>query len=330
MSPKPRVLTGTRPSGKPHFGNYFGAYKPIIELQSQFDDVFFFLADLHTLNGPDSPDDIRAQSLDITATMLACGYDPTKGLFYAQSGVPEVCELTWILGCQTPYGLMQRAHSFKDATAKGIEVNMGVFNYPILMAADILMYDATLVPVGKDQKQHLEMARDIAQRFNNRYGEVLTLPNALIQDDVAVVPGTDGEKMSKSKHNIVPIFATDKEWKKAVMSIVSDSKGLEEQKDPETCNVFSLLKLICEDKEKLGEVAESYRAGGYGYGHAKQELLFQIQQRFSTMRDKYADLISKPNDLREILASGSQKARIIASEKLEKVQQAVGVLGRQL
>lgn len=323
---KKRVLTGSRPSGSPHLGNYFGAYLPIIELQQSY-DFFFFLADFHTLNANYTPAEMRSQSYEMIATLMACGLDPSKGLIYAQSAVPEVTELAWILACQAPYGMLTRAHSFKDAQAKGNDVNMGVFNYPILMAADILLYDADVVPVGQDQKQHLEMTRDFAQRFNNRYGEHLVLPEPLISEDVAVVPGTDGEKMSKSKNNYVSIFASDKEWKKQVMAIVTGPSSLEEPKDPATCNVFALYKLLA-TKDEVQAMAAKYRAGNYGFGHAKLELLEKIKQRFGPLRDRYNDLIAHPDDLRSIILAGSERARVMAKAKLETLQSAMGVIGR--
>ncbi len=323
---KKRVLTGSRPSGSPHLGNYFGAYKPLIDLQESY-DFFFFLADFHTLNADYTPEQVRGYSYDMIATLLACGLDPSRGLVYAQSSVPEVCELAWMLSCSAPYGMLLRAHSFKDAMAKGTEVNMGVFNYPVLMAADILLYDANVVPVGQDQKQHLEMARDFAQRFNHRYGEQLTVPEPLISDDVAVVPGADGEKMSKSKNNYVSVFATDTEWKKQIMAIVTGSASLEEPKDPEKCNVFALYKLVAKPAE-IAEVAAKYRAGGYGYGHAKLALLEKVKEVFGPMRDRYDDLIKRPDDLRDMILTGSKTARQLAQKKLDSLQQAVGVIGR--
>lgn len=326
MTQQKRVLTGTRPSGRPHLGNYFGAYAPAIALQDDY-ELFFFLADFHALNSADTPEHIREQSLDIAATMLACGLNPEKSCFYTQSSVPEVCELAWILGCQTPYGMMLRAHSFKDAQAKGIEVNMGVFNYPILMAADILMFDVQAVPVGQDQKQHLEMTRDMAQRFNHRYGEVLTIPEPLISEQVGVVPGVDGEKMSKSKHNVIAVFGSDKEWKTSIMSIKTDSKGLDEKKDPDSCNVFALYKLVASDDE-IAQMATRYRTGGYGYGHAKQALLEAVKARFSPMRERYHQYIARPDDLCDILQAGAKRARLLAEKKLEQIQQHLGVIGR--
>ena len=325
---KKRVLTGSRPSGLPHLGNYFGAYKPLLDLQESY-DLFFFLADLHALNGADSAADLRQQSLVMMATLLACGLDPHKGLLYAQSAVPEVCELAWILGCQAPFGMLTRAHSFKDAQAKGQDVNMGVFNYPVLMAADILLFDADVVPVGQDQKQHLEMTRDFAQRFNHRYGSILHLPEPKISDELALVPGTDGEKMSKSKNNVVSVFATDAEWKRQVMSIVTGTQSLSEPKDPVTCTVFTLYKLISSPNESA-VMAERYRAGGYGYGHAKLALIEQLKLVFGPMRERYFDWLKRPDDMRDLLISGSRSARVMAQRKLEQVQAAIGVIGRPL
>lgn len=323
---KKRVLTGSRPSGTPHLGNYFGAFRPLIAMQRDY-DFFFFLADFHALNSEATPAEMREHSFVLLASLLAAGLDPTQGLVFAQSAVPEVNELAWIIGCQAPLGMLMRAHSYKDAVAKGLEVNMGVFNYPILMAADILLYDADVVPVGQDQKQHLEMTRDFAQRFNNRYGPILTLPEPLIAADVAVVPGIDGEKMSKSKNNVVPLFATDKEWKKQIMAIVTDLATLAEPKDPSRCHVFALYRLLASSAEAAA-MADKYRAGNYGYGHAKQELLEKVKERFAPMRDKYFELIKRPDDLRDIIAQGSLQARAMARVKLEQIQQAIGVIGR--
>ena len=321
-----RVLTGSRPSGSPHIGNYFGAYQPMLQLQTTY-EFFFFLADFHTMNASDTPDALRAQSYEMIATLLACGLDPTKGLIYAQSSVPEVTELAWMIACQAPYGMLTRAHSFKDAVAKGHEVNMGVFNYPILMAADILLFDANVVPVGQDQKQHLEMTRDFAQRFNNRYGQLLVIPEPLISEHVAVVPGTDGEKMSKSKNNYISIFASEKEWKKQVMAIVTGPALLAEPKDPEACNVFALYKLMA-TAEESAEMAAKYRQGGYGFGHAKLELLEKIKACFGPLRSKYDEFIKRPDDLRDVILAGSKRARVLANAKLNQLQAAMGVIGR--
>lgn len=324
---KQRVLTGSRPSGSPHFGNYLGAFKPAIDLQEKY-ELFFFLADYHALNENFSKQHMHDFSLDMTATMLACGLDPKQSLFFAQSAVPQTVELAWILGCQTPYGMMLRAHSFKDAQAKGKEVNMGLFDYPTLMSADILLYDAKVVPVGQDQKQHLEMARDVAQRFNNRYGEVLTLPDPLISDKLGLVPGTDGQKMSKSKGNVISIFATDKVWKQQIMSIVTDAAGLNDPKDPEACVVYKIYQLLASEAEAK-VMAEKLRAGGYGYGHAKQDLLAKVVEIFGPKRDAYLKYLQNPDDLRQIIFDGSKRARAYAEQKMAQVQTAVGVLGNR-
>ena len=322
---KKRILTGLQPSGSPHLGNYFGAIEPAIELGGK-GELFLFLADLHILNTRQPASTNFQNTLDLAATLLACGLNPEKNLFYAQSAVPEVCELTWILSCQAGFGLLQRAHSFKDKQAKGEEINCGLFNYPILMAADILLYGADLVPVGQDQKQHLEMTRDMAQHFNNTYGEVFKLPEPLISKDFGVIPGIDGEKMSKSKNNVISIFASDKEWKKQVLSIVTDSTPLEGPKDPDRCHVFALYKLFA-TKEELSGMRKNYEGGGYGYGHAKKELLQKVQKKFSPLRDKYDDWMKRPDDLRDVILDGSKKARELAQKKLDEVQAALGLLG---
>ncbi len=319
-----RVLTGLQPSGSPQLGNYFGAILPAIQLGQQY-ELFLFMADLHTLNTKMPPAENRKNSLDLAATLLACGLDPSKSVFFPQSAVSEVGELMWYLSCQAPFGLLSRAHAFKDKQAKNVEVNCGLFNYPILMAADILLYDANLVPVGQDQKQHLEMARDLAIRFNNQYGELLVVPEPLISDGVGVVPGTDGEKMSKSKNNVISIFATDKVWKSQVMSVKTDSKGLDEPKDPETCVVFQIFKLLGTAAE-AEDMASRYRAGGYGYGHAKLALLEKVKERFTPMREAYDRWMARPDDLCDVLRSGSIKAREIARKKIEILHDALGLL----
>jgi tryptophanyl-tRNA synthetase len=321
-----RVLTGSRATGMPHLGNYFGAYKPAIDLQGRY-ELFLFIADFHALNEGFKPEENRANSLDLAASFISCGLDLSKSLLYAQSAVPEVNELAWILSCQVPFGVMARAHAFKDAQAKGLEINMGVFNYPILMAADILLFDAALVPVGQDQKQHLEMTRDMGQRFNHKFGELLVIPDPLIASEVAVVPGLDGEKMSKSKGNTVALFADDKTWKKQIMAIVTDTKGLDEPKDPSTCTVVKLYKLLASSAE-VSEMEDKYRSGGYGYGHAKMALLDKVKQHFTPMRDRYNDLIKRPDELRDMVLDGSRKAREIANAKLEKIHTALGLMGR--
>ncbi len=324
---KNRVLTGLQPSGTPQLGNYFGSIRPAIELADRY-ELFLFIADFHVLNRNFNAPTNFSLGLDLAATLLACGLDPSKSSLYCQSAVPEVTELMWILSCVAPYGLLTRAHSFKDKTSKGEEINCGVFNYPILMAADILLYDAEIVPVGKDQKQHLEMARDMAQRFNHIYGDILTLPEPLISEEVGVVPGTDGEKMSKSKDNIISIFGTDKIWKRQIMSVVTDSKELHEVKDPHSCNVFAIYKLLASEAESTA-LAERYLAGGMGYGHAKLVLLEKVHELFSPMRDRYFDWSKRPDDICDVLRMGANKVREIAKKKLDQVQTAVGLLGHK-
>lgn len=319
-----RVLTGSRPSGSPHLGNYFGALLPAIELMKEH-ELFFFLADFHALNEGVAKEKLHQDSLTLTATMLACGLDPEVAHFYCQSGVPEVAELAWILNCVAPLGMMQRSVAYKDAVQKGIEVNMGVFCYPILMAADILLYDADLVPVGQDQKQHLEMARDFAARFNHQFADILKLPEPLISEQVAIIPGTDGNKMSKTKDNVIAIFAPDKVWKKQISSIVTSSEGLDDPKDPSQCTVYKLYQLLASKEEALA-MAERYRAGGYGFGHAKAALLDKIKEEFSEKRDKYLDYLDRPDDLRDILATGSRKTRVLAQEKLQVIKENLGFL----
>ncbi|MBN1865317.1 MAG: tryptophan--tRNA ligase, partial [Victivallales bacterium] len=265
-----RILSGIQPSGDLHLGNYFAMMRPAIGFQSQ-GETLLFIADLHSLTVLPEPELLRQRIRNVAVDFLACGLDPGKTVFFRHSQVPEVAELTWILHCLTPMGLLERCHSYKDKISNGLSPNHGLFAYPVLMAADILLYKATTVPVGKDQKQHVEVARDIAQRFNNKYGEVFALPEPSIREDVAVVPGVDGRKMSKSYGNTIEIFLDDKGLRKKIMGIVTDSKSLEEPKTPETCPVFALYKLFA-DPADVGTMAGRYLAGGYGYGQAKQEL----------------------------------------------------------
>jgi tryptophanyl-tRNA synthetase len=324
---KKRVLTGSRTSGSPHLGNYFGAFKPAIELGKKF-DLYFFLADFHSLDDVPTKEKLREDSLDLAATMLACGLNPKESHLFMQSAVPQVTELAWMLSCVAPYGMMLRSVAFKDAQAKGNEVNMGIFNYPILMAADILLYDAELVPVGKDQKQHLEMARSFAQKFNQKYKEdIFVVPEPLISEEVGLIPGCDGEKMSKSKNNVVSVFATDKKWKKQIMGIKTSSEGLDDPKNPETCNVFQMYKLLASSDE-LELMADKYRKGGYGFGHAKLDLLSKVIETFSPMREVYQDWISRPDDLRDVLLAGSVPVREKAILKLNTLHEKLGLLGR--
>ena len=318
-----RILTGIQPSGTPHIGNYFGAMRQICGIQHQ-GESFIFLADYHSLTTSPDPEELRKNVRELALCYLACGVDPERSVFFRQSDVPEVCELMWILNNVTPVGLLERAHSYKDKLAKGFAPNNGLFSYPVLMASDILLYGSNLVPVGKDQKQHLEITRDIAIKFNNEYGDVFTIPDALIPEEVAVVPGIDGQKMSKSYHNTIPIFGREKELRKTIMSIVTDCKGLEEPKDPDRCNVVALYKLVA-SPEELEEMKAKYRAGNYGYGHAKQALFEKLWAFFEPMRARRAELEKNIDYVEEVLRRGAERARAEAGRTMTRVRRAVGL-----
>lgn len=318
-----RILTGIQPSGTPHLGNYFGAMRQVCDLQSK-GESFLFIADYHSLTTNPKAEDLRARVINLALDFIACGVDLEKTFFFRQSDIPEVCELAWILNTVTPVGLLERAHSYKDKIAKGFAPNNGLFSYPVLMAADILLYSANLVPVGKDQKQHLEITRDIAIKFNNEYGDILTVPEGYIPDQVAIVPGVDGQKMSKSYNNIIPIFGKEKEIKKQVMSIVTDCKGLEEPKDPENCNVVALFKLFATEAE-VEEMKAKYRAGNYGYGHAKKELFDKMWSFFEPMRKKREELAANLDYVEDILRKNGIRAREEAEKLMSKVRRAVGL-----
>ncbi len=318
-----RILTGIQPSGTPHLGNYFGAIRSSLDLQTKGETILF-IADFHALTTNNDPAQLNKNVLNLALDWLACGLDTDKTIFFRQSDVPQVTELSWYLSNICPVGLMERAHSYKDKIAKGFAPNMGLFTYPVLMAADILLYQSNLVPVGKDQKQHLEITRDIAIKFNNQYGEIFTIPEALTPDSVAVVPGLDGQKMSKSYNNIIPIFGSKKEIKKAVMNIVTDCKELEEPKDPDTCNVVALYKLFA-TPEELEEMKSRYRAGNYGYGHAKLALLDKMQEFFAPMAAKRAELAANPDYVYSVLQKGAERAANLAEKTMDKVRHAVGI-----
>ncbi len=318
-----RILTGIQPSGTPHIGNYFGAMRQIVASQEK-GETFIFLADYHSLTTSPEPEQLRRNVQELALNYLACGVDPQKAILYRQSDVPQVCELCWILNNVTPVGLLERAHSYKDKLAKGFAPNNGLFSYPVLMASDILIYRSDLVPVGKDQKQHLEITRDIAIKFNNRYGEIFTIPEELIPDEVAIVPGIDGQKMSKSYNNTIPIFGKEKEIKKTIMSVVTDCKQLEEPKDPDHCNVVALFKLVATPDE-LEEMKARYRAGGYGYGHAKLALFDKLWAYFEPMRNRRAELERNLDYVREVLRKGGERARQVAEQTMEEVRAAVGL-----
>ncbi len=318
-----RILSGIQPSGKLHIGNYFGMMKPAIELQEQ-GEAYLFIANYHAMTTVQDADALRAMTTDVALDFLACGIDPHKTAFYRQSDVPEVHELAWILSTLTPMGLLERCHSYKDKTAKGIAASHGLFAYPVLMAADILAVNSNIVPVGRDQKQHVEVTRDLAIKFNNTFGEVFTIPEPSIREHVAVVPGIDGQKMSKSYDNTIEIFNEGKPLKKRVMKVVTDSKELEDPKDPEACNVFSLYKLFATEAEQA-ELAARYRAGGMGYGHAKMELLDKINEHFGPMREKRRELANDMDYVEDVLRNGAERASVLARETLRKARQAVGL-----
>ena len=319
-----RILTGIQSTGTPHLGNILGALIPAIEMAGDPDnDSFLFIADLHSLTQIKDGNLLRENTLSTAATWLAFGIDPEKTVFYRQSDVPEVTELTWYLMCYFPYNRLTLATSFKDKSDRLEDVNSGLFSYPMLMAADILLYDAEIVPVGKDQLQHLEMTRDVASRFNNKMGETFVLPQDKIQEETMLVPGTDGHKMSKSRENFINIFLPEKQLRKQVMSIETDSKELEESKDPDVCNVFALYKLLA-DSNQITEMRERYLAGGYGYGHAKQALFELIITKFDSQRIRYNYLMQNPDEIESALKLGAEKAREIAKNVLSRVRDKVG------
>mgnify|MGYP001301942095 FL=1 len=319
-----RILTGIQSSGKPHLGNILGAIKPSIELsKNSKNDSLFFIADLHSLiNIKDSK--IRNENtLAIAASWIAMGFDYEKNYFYRQSKITQVCELAWYLNCFTPYPMLSNSHSFKDKSDNLSDINSGLFTYPVLMAADILLYDSEIVPVGKDQKQHLEITRDIAKSFNHNYGDTFIIPESKIDKNVQTIPGTDGRKMSKTYENTIDIFADEKSLKKQIMSIVTDSKGLEDKKNPESCNIFNIFKLIA-SKDEVKKMKKNYSEGGYGYGHAKTHLLNLILDLFRKERKLYSELLQNPDHLYGILVKGEEKARVIADKVLERVRSKLG------
>jgi tryptophanyl-tRNA synthetase len=319
-----RILTGIQSSGKPHLGNLLGAIIPAIELsQKPGNESFFFIADLHSLTTIKDAE-IRTQNVRaVAAAWLAFGFNTSKNYLYRQSRIPEVCELTWYLNCLTPFPMLANAHSFKDKSEKLADVNAGLFTYPVLMTADIILYDAHFVPVGKDQRQHLEMARDIATTFNNLYGETFVVPEAKISEDVMTIPGTDGQKMSKSYGNIIDIFLPEKELKKQVLSIITDSTPLEEPKNPDTDNVFAIYSLLANAEQK-NKLREKYLAGNFGYGHAKQELFELILEKFKKEREAFNFYMSNLPELETKLKEGEEKARVIAREVLDRVRKKLG------
>jgi tryptophanyl-tRNA synthetase len=318
-----RILSGIQPSGTIHIGNYFGMIKKMIESQDD-GELFAFVASYHALTSVKNREFLQKNTFEAVVNFLSLGMDPEKSTFWVQSDVNEVVELYWILSNHTPMGLLERAHSYKDKTAKGISANHGLFSYPVLMAADILLFDTDIVPVGKDQIQHVEMTRDIATSFNHTYSEIFKLPKSLVDTDVATIVGTDGAKMSKSYNNTIDMFAPAKTLKKQVMSIVTDSTPLQEPKNYDNCNVYAMCKLFMSDSE-LEELRDRYRRGGEGYGHFKKDLLSKITDYFAPYTEKREYYLNNPKEVKEILDQGANKAKKIAKEKLAIVKDAVGL-----
>jgi tryptophanyl-tRNA synthetase len=318
-----RTLSGIQPSGKLHLGNYLAMMKPAIALQEK-GETYIFIANYHALTTVTEGEQLRGATWDAALDFLAAGLDPDRAHLFRQSDVPEVTELTWLLSTVTPMGLLERCHSYKDKIAKGIAATHALFAYPVLMAADILAYQATTVPVGRDQKQHVEVTRDIAIKFNNAFGEVFTVPEPRILEAVAVVPGIDGQKMSKSYNNHIEIFGAEKETRSRIMRIVTDSTPLEEPKDPDTCNVFALYRLFADDAQQA-DLAARYRAGGLGYGTAKKELFELLWEHFRPMREKREALAADPGHVEDILKRGAEAARAAAGQTLAQARQAMGL-----
>ena len=321
--PRPRVLSGIQPSGKLHIGNYFGMMRPALDLQ-ETSDAFLFIANYHALTSLHDPAKLREFTLDVALDFLACGLDPARTVFYRQSDVPEVNELAWLLSIVTPMGLLERCHSFKDKTSRGIAASHGLFAYPVLMAADILSVNADLVPVGRDQKQHVEVTRDVACKFNQLFGETFRIPKPVIRDEVAVVPGLDGQKMSKSYGNTIDLFAPSNAVRKRMMSIVTDSKGLADAKEPDTCNVFNLFRLFATDAEREA-LADRYRAGGMGYGDAKKALFELFEREMGPFRAKREELAANLDHVESVLRDGAARARAVVSQVLKSARVAVGL-----
>ncbi|MDP4638031.1 MAG: tryptophan--tRNA ligase [Crocinitomicaceae bacterium] len=319
-----RILTGIQSTGTPHLGNILGAILPAIDLASDpTNESFLFIADMHSLTQIKDGKTLRENTYATAATWLAFGLDGSKTVFYRQSDVPQVTELMWYLLCMYPYQRMTLAHSFKDKADRLDDVNGGLFSYPILMAADILLFDAEVVPVGKDQKQHIEMTRDVANRFNLTYGDTLVLPEEQIREDTMLIPGTDGEKMSKSRGNYIDVFLPEKQLRKQIMSIVSDSTPLEEPKNPDTCHTFALYKLLASESE-VNAMRENYLRGGYGFGHAKQALFELILSKFEKQRMRFDELMANPAEIDAALHLGAEKAREVANDVLNRVRSKVG------
>jgi tryptophanyl-tRNA synthetase len=320
-----RILSGIQPTGILHIGNYFGMMRPAIALQeSKGNETFYFIADYHALTTIDNPDTLRANSRQVALDFLACGLDVERGALFRQSDVPQVTELAWILSTVTPKALLERAHSYKDKVARGLPASAGLFTYPVLMAADILIYDSDLVPVGKDQKQHLEMTRDMAQKFNETFGNCFKLPEPQIQAATETVPGIDGQKMSKSYGNTIDLFGDEKETRKRVMSIVTDSTGVEAPKDPDKSTIFQLHSLFAA-KNESEEMREKFRAGGTGYGDFKKQLFAKVWEYFEPMRKRREEILRDPDYIDIVLARGAERANEEAGKVMKRVRAAVGL-----
>lgn len=319
-----RILTGIQSTGTPHLGNLLGAIIPAIELsKNKKNESLFFIADLHSFTTIRDAEQLRENTYATAAAWLAFGFDTERNIFYRQSEITQVCELTWYLNCFSPFQRLQLAHSFKDKSDKLSEVNTGLFIYPVLMAADILLYDANIVPVGKDQVQHLEITRDIASRFNHKYPNSFVLPETKVDERVMIVPGTDGKKMSKSYNNFIDIFLPDKKLRKQIMGIKTDSTPMQDKKDAEVCNIYKIYKLLSTE-EQATALFEKYAAGNYGYGHAKQELFELICETYSLEREKFNQLMENKALIDEELEKGAVKARVIAKEVLARVRKNIG------
>ena len=319
-----RILTGIQSTGIPHLGNILGAIIPAINFSKNNDvETYLFIADFHSLTQIKDSELLKQNTLYTASAWLACGLDPSKAIFYRQSDVPQVTELSWYLSCFFPYNRLTLAHSFKDKKDRLDDVNSGLFNYPMLMAADILLYDADIVPVGKDQLQHLEITRSVANRFHNTFGETFVLPKEYLQQESQLITGTDGEKMSKSKNNVINIFGSESELKKQIQSIETDSSSLESPKDWKKCNLFNLYKLIA-DEDQIKTMKTNYEAGGYGYGHAKKDFLELILKKYSAERNTFNHYISNPNEVEAILKMGASKAMITAEKVLNRVRKKLG------
>jgi tryptophanyl-tRNA synthetase len=319
-----RILTGIQSTGTPHLGNILGAIIPAIEMANdQKNESFLFIANLHTLTQIKDAEELRHNTYSVAATWLAFGLDVEKTVFYRQSDVPQVTELAWYLDCFFPYQRLKLAHGFKDKADRLDDVNAGLFMYPMLMAADILLYDANIVPVGKDQLQHLEMTRDVATRFHTKMGETFVLPEARVQENTKLIPGTDGEKMSKSRGNFINIFLADKKLRKQIMSIETDSTPLEEPKDWKTCNCFAIYSLLATESQ-IETMKANYEKGGYGYGHAKQALFELIIEKFAKQREQYNYYMNNLSEIDKALALGAEKAKVVADDVLKRVREKAG------